>query len=295
MGAYLNDVQDLDLKNHSFAADVYVWFKWRDPAIDPSKTVEFLNPYDRWGHTRTVEYEQGPRTLGSGELFQVVRVQGRFSRKLSLEDYPFDRQQIVLELEDSRLESHDVRFVPDKSPVARNPALRLPGYLLGDPKLTVDEFAYPTDFGLESEDAGTSYSRVRIELPIRRPMGTYAGKLLLPVFCVVFCTSLMFRCHPKYVDARVGIGVTALLTIVALQITLNEDLPQIEYLILLDKVYIASYLFIIASLAMVLRATRLVDSGRSERAERLDAWSLGLLGLAYVAAIGGLVADSVLR
>jgi hypothetical protein len=74
----------------------------------------------------------------------------------------------------------------------------------------------------------------------------------------------MFFFHPKYVDARVGIGITALLTIVALQITLNDELPAVDYLLLVDKVYIASYLFVIVALASAVRSTILFDKSLEE-------------------------------
>jgi len=28
VGAYINDVQQLDLQSHSYAVDMYIWFRW---------------------------------------------------------------------------------------------------------------------------------------------------------------------------------------------------------------------------------------------------------------------------
>src|SRR5688572_14947337 len=52
VGALINDIQQLDLTTHSYTADIYIWFKWDDPEIDPSRTFEFLNPFELWGHIR---------------------------------------------------------------------------------------------------------------------------------------------------------------------------------------------------------------------------------------------------
>jgi hypothetical protein len=52
VGALINDIQQLDLQTHSYAVDIYLWFKWRNPDIDPSRTFEFLNPFELWGHIR---------------------------------------------------------------------------------------------------------------------------------------------------------------------------------------------------------------------------------------------------
>ncbi len=35
VGALINDVQQLDLQSHSYNVDMYMWFKWDNPEIDP--------------------------------------------------------------------------------------------------------------------------------------------------------------------------------------------------------------------------------------------------------------------
>jgi len=282
VGAYLNDIQNLDLKTHSYEADLYLWFRWRGDGRDPAANVEFNNPNELWGHARSSAYEK-PERLPDGSWYQVLRAQGRFSRKLSLEQYPFDRQVLVIEFEDPKLESDDLVFVADTPALAVNPELKLPGFKLGEAKLTIAEYAYPSSFGDPRRKPSTRYSRVTVSQAIERPALAYAVKLILPVLCVIFCASLLFLFHPRYVDARAGIGITALLTIVALQITLNEDLPEVDYLILMDKIYIGAYFFVIGALAMVVRTTKLVDAGKESRALKLDRLALGGMLAAFLA------------
>ena len=63
----------------------------------------------------------------------------------------------------------------------------------------------------------------------------------------------------------------------ALQITLNDDLPEIAYLVLLDKMYLLAYLFVIAGLGVVVRTTWMLEHGETERAIRLDRYALATL------------------
>jgi len=37
VGAYVNDIQELDFKTNSYAVDLYVWFRWKAQALDPSR------------------------------------------------------------------------------------------------------------------------------------------------------------------------------------------------------------------------------------------------------------------
>ncbi|TBR20650.1 hypothetical protein EPO15_12515 [bacterium] len=281
VGVHINDVHDLDLKTHSYGVDLYVWFRWTDPKLDPAATLEFANPFETWSQTRQLDYE---KPVKDGAVYrQVVRVNGRFTRKLRLDDYPFDRQTLAVEFEDHRSGSSALVYEasPDAATVA--PTLELPGFVLGTPRISVAEGGYPTDFG---EGKRHGYSRVRFELPIRRPLLPYGAKLLVPILCVVLCAGLMFLFHPKHVDSRVGIGITALLTVVALQITLNDELPEISYLVLMDKVYLGAYLFMLSGLGVVVRTTWLLERGLVGRAIRMDRWALAVLLTLYLGGTG---------
>ncbi|MGE0614258.1 MAG: hypothetical protein AB7P04_01345 [Bacteriovoracia bacterium] len=276
VGAYINDIPNVDVKTHTFALDLYVWFRWKKKHLNPAKSIEFLNPYELWAMTRTQDYEE-PILLPTGEYYQVVRFQGRFSQKMHLRNYPFDRQTLSVAFEDTAGESAQLAYRADEKPISMNPQVELPGYKLGEPKLTVSTASYPTDFGDPRSRSDNAFSRLKIEIPIHHPTFTYLIKLLLPVLCVIFCAALMFLLNPTYVDSRVGIGITSLLTVVALQITLNEDLPEIDYLVLMDKIYLGAYIFIIASLAIVVKTTWTLEKGKVQRAIQLD--RLGLITL----------------
>ena len=293
VGAYLNDIQSIDLTLHSYEVDLYVWFRWTDPTLEsPADTLEFVNPSELWGHTKKLSYEATVELPG-GERYQVVRVQGRFCKKLPLYNYPFDRQTLTVVFEDSRKAVRELVYEADPAGSSVNPQLVLPGFTAGAPALSVAPFHYPTDFGDPRDTKNNIYSRVVFALPISRPAWTYSVKFLLPVLCVVLCAALMLVLRPSYVDARVGIGITALLTVVALQITTNDDLPNVDYLVLMDKVYILAYVYVIAGLAVVVRTTKLLEGSSAEAADRLHRRALVVLTSLFVLAFAAVVGHAV--
>lgn len=294
VGAYVNDVQSIDLKLHSYAVDLYLWFRWTDRTIDPTETLEFINPSELWGHARTKNYPE-PVVLPSGQLYQVVRVQGRFSKKLPLYDYPFDHQTLVVAFEDALWETSRLSFATSAADVTLNPELSLPGFRIDAPTIEARRFDYPTNFGDLRQTSKNVFSRVAVTIPIFRPTATYSVKLLLPVFCVVLCAALMLMLRPDHVDARIGIGITSLLTIVALQITTNEDLPEVDYLVLMDKVYIGAYLYVAIGLAVVVYTTRLLDGAAIDRAIRLQRATLAITTIGFFGAVAAMVAPVLFR
>lgn len=283
VGALINDIQQLDLKTHSYNVDMYIWFKWDNPDINPSRSFEFLNAYESWGHILTHETEH-PEVLPDGTLYQVVRNQGQFNTKLPLERYPFDTQNLLMEFEDAHEDESGIKFVPDQDPIAISRELTIPGWDIGTPELRVVSNTYDSSFGDPRVEA-TTYSRVIIDLPLTRPAATYALKLLLPMLLVALTAVLALMVHPQYVEGRIGIGITALLTLVALQITSNDDLPEVDYLILLDKLYILSYAFVVLTMGIIVRNSWVDASGDVKAAIRADRRSLAVLISAYVVCV----------
>lgn len=281
VGAYVNDIQQLDLTTHSYNVDFYLWFRWTDPAVNPSTTLEFMNSFQLWGHILTPLSEE-PEQLADGSYYIALRNQGQFNTKLPLEHYPFDKQQLTVEFEDSSLPSDKLIYVADTNPITLNPEIGLPGYHIGAPTMTIVDKPYPTAFGDTSASAPPSYFRVTLSIPVSRPTWTYALKLLLPILIVVASAAMMLLVHPHYVDGRIGIGITALLTLVALQLTMNSQLPEVDYLMMMDKVYFAAYLFVVVGLALVVRGSWLAGRDEIGLAVRRDRAALLALTASYI-------------
>jgi hypothetical protein len=296
VGVFINDLQDIDLASENFTVDFYLWMRWKNPALDPSLTIEAMNSE---GTQNTTSSPTGgvageplydaPVDMPDGSKYQVLRYQGVFSRKMNLEKYPFDTQVLEMVFEDKRKNASVIEFVPDTTPVTINDggAMSIPGYVLGKPSLIVVPHKYPTNFGDISANASTPYSRVIVALPVTRDVLPYLVKIVLPIFIVILITSLIYLLPARLEDARAGIGITAMLTIVALQWTTDASLPSVEYLTMLDLVYIVSMIYILASMAYTVLASR---RNRAEMAQALTAKldrRVGIISLvAYLAILG---------
>jgi hypothetical protein len=101
---------------------------------------------------------------------------------------------------------------------------------------------------------------------------------------VALSAALALSVHPRYVEGRIAIGITALLTLVALQLTSSSGLPDVNYLILLDKLYILSYGFVVLTLAVIVRNSWVDATGDVSAAARADRRGLLVLTVAYFAA-----------
>ncbi len=290
-GVYVNDIHELDFRTHSYAVDFYVWFRWRNKELNPAKTMEFMNRSAPDDHVRDNLYEE-PKELPDGSFYSIVRNQGRFATKLRLENYPFDRQDLVILYEDAANGAGKQIYVADSKPVTMSGAIVLPGFRLQSAELAVANHHYPTNFGDPTVGPEEAYSRAAVTVRIARPMTALSVKTFLPILLIMACAGLVLFIRPAYIDARVGLGITALLTLVALQLAGGSSLPEVDYLTMVDKVYLASYGFIMLVLFRVVRASWR-DSGGESAIARADRVWFALIVLLYIVAIGGIAADSV--
>ena len=133
VGAYINDVQQLDFKTNNYAIDLYVWFRWKGDDTDPSKSMEFMNRYASDDNLREQLYQK-PEPMPDGSLYSIIRYQGRFSTAFALESYPLDRQSLTVVMEDTVSGANEQVYVADTAPaVSVNPLSRFPDSASANP------------------------------------------------------------------------------------------------------------------------------------------------------------------
>jgi hypothetical protein len=272
----LYDIHRIDLASNHHYLDMYVWFRWPAGQDNPVDGIDFMNWTDASDHSSVNQYET-PLTQPDGSLYTVLHHQGAFANKFSLENYPFDRQVLKIEIEDSQFSVDQRMFVADPTaPVMLDPVIHLPGYEFGTPTLTVAPNRYRTNFGdLNSAEPATF-------------------KVLLPIGLILISALLGLAVRPTHVDARIGLGITALLTMVALQFTSSAGLPEVSYLMLIDKVYIASYLVIIAVLALVVRDSWSIEVRGQEAVSKRNRTAIITLVISYLVFVAFMVGSAMM-
>jgi hypothetical protein len=284
VGTYINDIQQLDFKTNNYTVDLYVWFRWTAPDLRPSKTMEFMNRYASDDNLREDLYDE-PQIMPDGSLYSIVRYQGRFSAKFPLESYPFDTQILRVVMEDTISGVGTQVYVADgERSVMLDPVITLPGFTVGKPTMRIVSNTYPTNFGDTSQPKAETYSRIILSVPVTRPAAAMSIKTFVPIMLIVVCAALVFFVRPRYVEGRIGLGITALLTLVALQLTSTAGLPDVDYLMMLDKIFLLAYIFIIIALARVVATSWGGADAEAEKAlSRADRIWVVVLLAAYLA------------
>ena len=115
-GVYVNDIQDVNLETDTYTVAFYIWMRWNNPKVDPSSEIDLMNSYDSWGTVERPATEK-PVRLKDGSMYRLIHYQGKFNTKFPLTKYPFDKQDLTVQIEDFNSSSEKVVFVPDAKPV----------------------------------------------------------------------------------------------------------------------------------------------------------------------------------
>ena len=264
VGIYINDINAIDLRSHTFSADIYIWFRWKDKRyLRPGNTFEFMNLGDL-EHQRCTEIYTDLTDQPDGSAYQLFRYQGDFSTKFPVHRYPFDSQLLRMEFEDQSLGSNQLRYAIDELKI--NPNIVLPGYEIGKARLHITDHPYPTTFGDRNQTEMIPYSHATLTVEVTRPWLSGALKTMMPVLLIILCSAIALLLDEQQLDARIGLTITSLLTLVALQFSMLGSLPEVGYLLMLDQIYIASYLFVLAVIAIVVSEKRIADTNPARAA-----------------------------
>lgn len=251
VGVYLMNLYDLNMDEHSFYADFYIWFKWKGD-IDPTE-IEFVNSIEKWSMAREQSGDSSNMTLHDGTNYRIYRVEGRFFHSFSLNRFPLDKHVLDIQIESPEHAAGSLVYLPDTDAAEIRNTLKLVGWETKGCRLESKIHDYGTDFGNPEENA-QQYSNLTYTVTLARPVSYFILKMLLPITIVMLVSLGALMLHPTHIDTRSSLPIGGLLTAVFLQQSYSDALPDTGYMVLMDKIYLLCYLLISLILLQVIRA-----------------------------------------
>lgn len=251
VGVYLMNLYDLNMDEHSFYADFYVWFKWKGD-IDPT-TIEFVNSIEKWSMAMAQSGDSSHMTLRDGTNYRIYRVEGRFFHSFSLNRFPLDEHVLDIQMESPEHPADSLVYVPDTDAAEIRNTLKLVGWETKGCRLETNIHDYGTNFGNPEENA-QRYSNLTYTITLARPVNYFLLKMLLPLLVVMLVSIGGLLLHPTYIDTRSSLPIGGLLTAVFLQQSYSDALPDTGYMVLMDRIYLLSYILISMVLLQMIRA-----------------------------------------
>jgi Neurotransmitter-gated ion-channel ligand binding domain/Neurotransmitter-gated ion-channel transmembrane region len=291
LGIFFQDVASLSDVDQTLDADVYVIARWRDPRLaDPARgdaAVECPAPEGRlWMPAIEPENLRGRQAFyparflvdGRGVVTYARRLWVKLSHPLDFRDFPLDRHRWKVTLWPVVSRSDEIVFHPLRRVTGLSERLTIQGWRVGEPRPEAST-------GPRVARVGT-FARFDVEFPLERNWGYHAWKLGVPLTLIVLMAYGVYFIPPTALPQQIGLGTTAMLTLIAYMLTLGSSLPRISYLTRADRFFIGSAVLVFLGLVKAV-ATAAVGQGPHarilERANRVGRWVFPLAMLANFA------------
>lgn len=106
---------------------------------------------------------------------------------------------------------------------------------------------YKTSTYLEQLDTGV-YGRLSLSFLLQRYIGYFIFQTYLPSILIVMLSWVSFWINHEATSARVGLGITTVLTMTTISTGVRSSLPRISYVKAIDIYLVMCFVFVFAAL-----------------------------------------------
>jgi hypothetical protein len=295
-----------NFKDGTFYAEFYWWVRFKNDSTKSGWDNETITDIE---YVNTCQSEVGgakdeiqeTKVIGPNEFYYTGYHQGDFYFNPDYRSYPFDVQNLNITLENALIPSEKLRFIVDTASFINggtdkrfyglsNDLLnnRSTNFNIANSKITTQIGIYNSNFGDPEFPSQSTYSRLNIGVQINRSFVPFITKLIIPLAIILFLVYFVFYIPADKIDIAAGLTVTSLLSAIAFQLSVNSDLPDIGYIIYVDKVFYSCYFLIAISMAESLYTFYLDKTGDPKKiqiAERIDLASRYLFPIVFAGSI----------
>jgi hypothetical protein len=292
-----------DFKEGMFYSEFYWWVKFTNDTTQSEwsneeiMNLEYINAHETAVDAIASEVQE-VKDLGNNQFYYTGFHQGDFYFNPDYSNYPFDEQIMQIIIENSIIPHEELIIRPDiESFAASNERPEVYGLsqdLMNNKaihfniaKSTIESTigTYNSNFGDPEFEPISEYSRLNVSVLINRSFVPFITKLVIPLAIILFLVYFVFFIPADKIDIAAGLTVTSLLSAIAFQLSVNGDLPDIGYIIYIDKIFYTCYLLIALSMAESLYTFYLdktEDPAKVLMAKRIDFWSRVVFPLTFI-------------
>lgn len=277
IGAYIFSVYDLDFPAKKLNVDLYLWYNTKKDSMFLLENLEIINATEM-----NKSYEMNEKR---GDIFfHSVKINATIKQEWDVTDFPFDKQNIEIKIEDFDKDNSKMVFVADTAASKIDKDVHLDGWQLKNFGLKINEHTYETNYGDPDIPLNeySVFSQANLHFTLEREGKGLFFKLFIGLFISVLISLLTFFINPLDLDPRFGLSVGAIFAAIASQYVITSTLPQNERLTLVDILHDISFIFIFLCILISTISLHLIKTGREEKYKKLDRVSFFVFASAYI-------------
>lgn len=260
LGVYIMQLYDLNLTDKSFNAIFWVWSLADGKLFHLKNDLEIAN-----AEKLEVDlYHNG--IAADGRRWESIKYNATFLKDWNLSLFPFDRQVLEIYLESALLKSGEVQFVPNIENSKLDKEVELDEWEIMKFELIPQEKVYESEFEL-GQPGESKYSRIVAQIHIERK----GLRKFIQYLGVTYLAGILGLCiyllPVRRLESRINLLSGAIFAAVGNKIMLDNTLPTVATLTLVDKVEIIVFISLCVALFITL-LTSWADKNHEEKAAK---------------------------
>jgi len=276
INVFLIDIDEIDDVRQRFNVDMFVSIAWQDPRLalpekERSGQIRTFPRSEVWTPRGLIVNDRGmraqlPLVVDVDALGNVVyrqRLTGELAVDLDLEDFPFDSQQLPIDIISYQYSPDQVHFSTNARLAAHLEEFSIEGWRFTLSETKFGEFSVPA--------AGVVRPRITFMLEAQRKAQYFLLTMFLPMSLIVFMSWTAFWIQPNVVPPRIAISTASIFSLIAFGFSIRLSLPRVSYVTRADVFVIGCTLLVFLALGAAVIGSRWASAEKLEQAIRLNA------------------------
>ncbi|XP_030638884.1 glycine receptor, alpha 4b [Chanos chanos] len=255
---FINSFGSITETTMDYRLNVFLRQQWNDPRLaykeypddsldlDPSMLDSIWKPDLFFANEKGANFHEVTtdnkllRIFQNGNVLYSIRLTLILSCPMDLKNFPMDIQTCTMQLESFGYTMNDLIFQwLDEGPVQVADDLMLPQFVLKEEK----------DLGYCTKHYNTGkFTCIEVKFHLERQMGYYLIQMYIPSLLTVILSWVSFWINMDAAPARVGLGITTVLTMATQSSGSRASLPKVSYVKAIDIWMAVCLLFVFAAL-----------------------------------------------
>nr|XP_033489612.1 glycine receptor, alpha 4a isoform X1 [Epinephelus lanceolatus] len=255
---FINSFGSITETTMDYRLNVFLRQKWNDPRLayseypddsldlDPSMLDSIWKPDLFFANEKGANFHEVTtdnkllRIFQDGSVLYSIRLTLTLSCPMDLKNFPMDIQTCTMQLESFGYTMNDLIFEwLSDNPVQVADDLTLPQFVLKEEK----DLGYCTKYYNTGK-----FTCIEVKFHLERQMGYYLIQMYIPSLLIVILSWVSFWINMDAAPARVGLGITTVLTMTTQSSGSRASLPKVSYVKAIDIWMAVCLLFVFAAL-----------------------------------------------
>lgn len=276
VGAYVISVHDINFHDKEYTIRFWLWFVYDNPDFDFSKQLDIPN-------AKSIEPPEIIMDSLDGKAWTIMKMKCTMKERWDVKDFPFDRQHLKVQIENTLFDNQSLVFVPDVKGSQFDREEAIDGWVIKNFQVLQGNNDYETGFG-DNNTTSQVFSTFKIDMDIERDAWGLFMKIFIGMYIAFLIAIISFTPHPSELEPRFGLPVGGLFAAVGNKYIIDSLLPESSSFTLVDTLHALTFLSVLMTLIVSAISLKLVDNGKADLALKVNRLGFRIVVAVYVVA-----------